>query len=166
MNNERMKLWMPATRANVLVIACCLNVIAWQNPPSRGREVTKLYADNCARCHGADMAGGTASSLIDGAWQYGSDDAAISQSIRDGHPDRGMPAMSPSLNTAEIRALVIYIHERSAAFVREHTKWNAPAPGEIVNSEEELFKLESVVETGLQVPWAIAFLPDGRMLVT
>jgi len=77
-----------------------------------------------------------------------------------------MPAMSPSLNTAEIRALVIYIHERSAAFVREHTKWNAPAPGEIVNSEEELFKLESVVETGLQVPWAIAFLPDGRMLVT
>ncbi|HEY3453580.1 MAG TPA: PQQ-dependent sugar dehydrogenase [Bryobacteraceae bacterium] len=161
-----MNLRMPATRANVILIACCLNVIAWQNPPSRGREVSRLYADTCARCHGADMAGGSASSLIDGAWQYGSDDAGISRSIRDGHPDRGMPAMSPSLNTAEIRALVIYIHERGAAFASEHSKWNAPSPGEIVNSEKESFKLESVLETGLETPWAIAFLPEGRMLVT
>ena len=60
--------------------------------------------------------------------------------------------MSPSLNTAEIRALVIYIHERSAAFAREHSKWNAPSPGEIVDSEKESFKLESLVETGLETP--------------
>src|SRR5690348_17616266 len=96
-----MNLLMAATRANVILVGCCLNLIAWQNPPSRGREVSRLYADNCAGCHGADMAGGSASSLIDGTWQYGSDDAAISNSIRDGHPDRGMPAMSPSLRSEE-----------------------------------------------------------------
>ena len=47
-----------------------------------------------------------------------------------------------------------------------HTKYNAPSPGAIVQSEKESFKLEPVMETGLDEPWAIAFLPDGRMLVT
>jgi glucose/arabinose dehydrogenase len=77
-----------------------------------------------------------------------------------------MPAMRQSLNDAEIRALVIYIHERSAEFVRAHTKYNSPSPGEIVHSEKEVFELEPVIEAGLVEPWAIAFLPDGRMLVT
>jgi glucose/arabinose dehydrogenase len=157
--------------SNICVIAFTL-AIAFpapnfaQNPPSQGREVTKLYADTCAGCHGADMSGGSASSLVDGVWRYGSDDASIARSIRDGHPDAGMPAMGNSLNEAEIRALVIYIHERSAAFEQAHTKYNTPAPGIVVQSEKESFKLEPVMDTGLSEPWAIAFLPDGRMLVT
>jgi glucose/arabinose dehydrogenase len=112
------------------------------------------------------MSGGSASSLADATWRYGGDDASITRSIRDGHPDAGMPAMRQGLNDAEIRALVIYIHERGAAFERAHTKYNAPSPGVIVQSEKESFKLESVMETGLDEPWAIAFLPDGRLLVT
>ena len=139
---------------------------AQQNPPSRGREITQLYADKCANCHGVDMSGGSASSLSDGSWRYGGDDASIARSIRDGHPQQGMPAMRQDLNEAEIRALVVYIHEKGAAVERAHTKFNAPSPGTIVQSEKESFKLESIMETGLDGPWAIAFLPDGRMLVT
>jgi glucose/arabinose dehydrogenase len=139
---------------------------AQQNPPSKGRDVTKLYAENCASCHGTDMSGGSASSLVDDAWRYGGDDVSITRSIRDGHPDAGMPAMRQALNDAEIRGLVIYIRERGAAFETARTKYNAPSSGTVVQSEEESFKLESVMETGLYVPWAIAFLPDGRMLVT
>lgn len=112
------------------------------------------------------MSGGSASSLIDGTWRYGGDDTSIARSIRDGHPDAGMPAMRGDLNNAEIRALVIYIHEKRAAVVRAHTKYNSPSIGAIVHSEEESFKLEPVIESGLETPWAIAFLPDGRMLVT
>lgn len=147
-------------------IALPASCFAWQNPPSQGREVTKLYADQCAACHGADMSGGSASSLVDTTWRYGGDDASIARSIRDGHPDAGMPAMRQALNDAEIRGLVIYIHERRAAFERAHTHYNAPSPGTIVQSEKESFKLDPVIETGLTEPWAIAFLPDGRMLVT
>ncbi len=163
---------MPLKSSNIRIIACSLAIafpvshFAFQNPPSKGREVTKLYADTCAGCHGADMSGGSASSLVDGAWRYGGDDASIARSIHDGHPDKGMPAMASTLNEAEIRALVIYIHERSAAFEQTHTRFSAPSPGVIVQSEKESFKLESVMETGLSEPWAIAFLPDGRMLVT
>jgi glucose/arabinose dehydrogenase len=139
---------------------------AQQNPPSQGREVTKLYADNCSNCHGADMSGGSAPSLLDGTWRYGGDDASITHSIRDGHPDAGMPAMREKFNDAEIRGLVIYIREKSAEAERAHTKYNAPTPGSVVQSEKQSFKLESVMESGLEEPWAIAFLPDGRMLVT
>ena len=40
---------------------------AQQNPPSRGREITKLYTEYCAGCHGADMTGGSGPSLVAGA---------------------------------------------------------------------------------------------------
>jgi glucose/arabinose dehydrogenase len=161
----------PLKRLNVLILVCGMSIVprayfAQHNPPSKGREVTKLYAETCAGCHGADMSGGSASSLLKSDWHYGGDDASLTRSIRDGHPDAGMPAMRQALNDPEIRGLVIYIRERGAAFERAHTEYNAPSPGTIVNSEKESFKLEPVMETGLDVPWAIAFLPDGRMLVT
>jgi glucose/arabinose dehydrogenase len=149
-----------------LGIALCASCFAWQNPPSKGREVTKLYSDKCASCHGPDMSGGSASSLLDGVWRYGGDDASIARSIRDGHPKAGMPPMRQDLNDAEIRAIVIYIHERRAAFETAHTKYNAPATGTIVKSEKESFKLEPVIEAPLNEAWAIAFLPDGRILAT
>ena len=154
------------TTACVLVIVLPFSSSARQNPPSQGREVTKLYTENCASCHGADMSGGSAPSLVDNTWNDGSDDASIARSIRDGHADRGMPAMRDKLNEAEIRALVVYIHERGAAAEKEHSKYNAPLPGAIVQSEKESFKLEPVLESGLVEPWAIVWLPDGRMLVT
>jgi glucose/arabinose dehydrogenase len=112
------------------------------------------------------MSGGSASSLVDNTWSYGGDDASIARSIRDGHTDRGMPAMRDQLNEAEIRALVVYIHERAAAAEKASSKYNPPSPGVIIQSEKESFKLEPVVESGLVEPWAIAWLPDGRMLVT
>jgi aldose sugar dehydrogenase len=81
------------------------------------------------------MSGGSASSLVDGIWRYGGDDASITRSIRDGHPDAGMPAMRKKFNDAEIRGLVIYIREKSAEAEGAHTKYNSPTPGTVVASE-------------------------------
>jgi aldose sugar dehydrogenase len=141
---------------------CALSVLpsicfAQRNPPSQGREVTKLYSDYCASCHGPDMAGGTAPSLVNKPV----DDAKATHSICDGHP-----TLRHAFNDAEIRGLVIYIRERAAAYETDHTKYNSPTTGVVVRSERAAFMLEPVIESGLDVPWAIAFLPDGRMLVT
>jgi aldose sugar dehydrogenase len=149
----------------VLGVASVL-CFAQQNPLSAGREVTKLYAAKCSSCHGPELSGGSASSLVDGKWRFGGDDASIVRSIRDGHPEAGMPAMGESLNTAEIRALVVYIREKAAAFTTAHSHYNAPQPGVPIQSEAAPYKLEAVVESGLDDPWAVAFLPDGRILVT
>jgi glucose/arabinose dehydrogenase len=112
------------------------------------------------------MEGGSACSLVNGVWRHGDDDASIAASIRNGYPAVGMPAMGRDFDAPEIRGLVIYIRERAAKVKTAHTKYNAPVPGAIVQSENASFKLEPVIETGLQEPWAIAFLPDGRILMT
>lgn len=162
----------PVKFSNVSITVFCLGIVgaaplfSQQNPPSRGRNIPKLYTENCASCHGADMSGGSAGSLVDRNWRFGSDDASIARSIRDRHAGIGMRELDPALNDAEVRALVIYIHEKGAAFERAHTQYNAPAPGAVVQSEKEPFKLDPVMESGLDEPWAIAFLPGGRMLVT
>lgn len=130
---------------------------AQRNPPSQGREITKLYTENCASCHGPEMAGRSAPNLVNKPV----DDAQATRSIRDGHP-----TLQHAFNDAEIRGLVIYIRERTARYERGHTKYNSPTPGVAVQSEKAAFKLEPVIESGLDGPWAIAFLPDGRMLVT
>src|SRR3954447_10956498 len=105
--------WMSVKLSNLSIVVSCLAIVypalyfARQNPPSQGREVTKLYADKCASCHGVDMSGGSASSLVNSKWRYGGSDASITRSILNGHPDAGMSAMRQALNDTEARALVI-----------------------------------------------------------
>ena len=43
--------------------------------------------------------------------------------------------------------------------------WPGPLPAQVVDSQAHRFRLVTVTE-GLQHPWSIAFLPDGRRLVT
>ena len=113
------------------------------------------------------MAGGSASSLVDGKWRYGGDDSSIAASIRDGHPEAGMPAMGKDFDAPETsRACHLYSRagrQRTRRIIRNTT---LRVPGAIVQTENASFKLEPVMETGLEAPWAIAFLPDGRILVT
>ena len=145
--------------------------LAQRNPPSQGREITKVYSDNCASCHGADLAGGSAPSLIDPTWHYSGDDRKITRAIREGHSGAGMPNLRQLLNAAEARALVIYIHEKNAKVQETAAKYNSPSLGAVVQSEQASFKLDSILKVAddkaeLDDPWAIAFLPDGRMLIT
>lgn len=153
--------WLP-------IVGLLLPLASWaqRNPPSEGREVTKLYGEQCASCHGADLAGGSGPSLVGETWKHGGDDASVTRSISGGYESAGMPAFRQTVSRAEIRALVVYMHEKRAAVEREHTKYNTPSPGAVVQSEKARYKLDPVMESGLVEPWSIAFLPDGRMLVT
>ena len=37
----------------------------------------ELYQQNCAQCHGADLMGGNATSLVDKIWQFGDGNSYI-----------------------------------------------------------------------------------------
>ncbi len=72
----------------------------------------KIFAQNCASCHGAEGKGGRtvgAPNLTDGIWLYGGDRNTIIQTITNG---RGgvMPYWAGRLDDDTIRELTIYVH--------------------------------------------------------
>ncbi|MDR3464598.1 MAG: cytochrome-c oxidase, cbb3-type subunit III [Xanthobacteraceae bacterium] len=72
----------------------------------------KIFADNCAACHGADGKGNQdlgAPNLTDKIWLYGGDEATIIETVTNG---RGgvMPAWSARLDGATVKALAVYVH--------------------------------------------------------
>jgi cytochrome c oxidase cbb3-type subunit 3 len=72
----------------------------------------KLFADNCASCHGEAGKGNQqlgAPNLSDKIWLYGSDEATLIETITNG---RGgvMPTWEGRLDPATINALTVYVH--------------------------------------------------------
>jgi cytochrome c oxidase cbb3-type subunit 3 len=82
--------------------------------PEQIQSGQALFAAQCSFCHGRDAAGGeggpdlTASALV-------AEDARgdkIGQVVRNGRPDKGMPAFAPT--DEQLAVLVAFIHDRKA----------------------------------------------------
>jgi cytochrome c oxidase cbb3-type subunit 3 len=74
----------------------------------------KIFADNCAVCHGPTAGGDRAvgaPNLRDGIWQYGGDRAAITASVTNSRQGV-MPRWGNRLDPATIRMLAAYVHSR------------------------------------------------------
>jgi glucose/arabinose dehydrogenase len=154
---------MTVPRPALLLLAVVLAVPAWaQNPPAVRRDAGRLYQQHCAACHGRNLQGGLAPSMLDDQWTHGSTDEDLARIIREGVPD-AMQGFSEELNEAEIRSLVILIRERRAGF--QSKRETRPQPSTAVETELHRYRVETVAD-GVDTPWAIDFLPDGRMLFT
>lgn len=72
----------------------------------------KIFADNCAACHGADGTGNQelgAPNLTDRIWLYGPDEATIIETITNSRSGM-MPAWAGRLDPGTIKALAVYVH--------------------------------------------------------
>ena len=72
----------------------------------------KLFADNCAACHGDEAQGNPeigAPNLADRIWLYGADEATIVEVITNGK-NGVMPAWADRLDPATLKALTVYVH--------------------------------------------------------
>jgi cytochrome c oxidase cbb3-type subunit 3 len=84
-------------------------------PVAAGADLTlgaKVFADNCASCHGAEGKGNRelgALNLTDAIWLYGPSKETIMDGVWNG---RGsvMPAWSGRLDDSTIKALTVYVH--------------------------------------------------------
>ncbi len=131
----------------------------------RGRPVTEIYREICASCHGARWEGGRAPSMLDDVWAHGGDDESLARSIRQGYVENAMPAFGTLLDAQQIRAMVVYIRECRERARQQPKRPPARIDGLEFDSEQQRFRLERVAD-GLETPWGMAFLPDGRLLVT
>lgn len=156
---------MPLRQAALPLLSTAL--LAFTAACGRGQapDVRQLYAEFCASCHGERMEGGTAPTMLDDTWTHGSDDATLTRIIREGVPSKGMPPFSGALTEPQIRALVVYIHETRTRYERRPDTLPTPPPAHVFKTQEHDFRIE-IVSDKVSTPWGMAWLPDGRMLVT
>src|SRR3954462_10271114 len=73
---------------------------------------TKIFAENCAACHGDNAKGNPdlgAPNLTDQIWLYGSDQATLIETITNGR-NGVMPGWEGRLDPVTIKAMVVYVH--------------------------------------------------------
>ena len=131
------------------------------------------YNANCAQCHGARGEGARGPALYGSALQHGSDAESVAASIRHGYPATGMPGFGELLSEAEIGEIVAFLAEQDAP-ANDQLAAQSPdkffLPTEpvllegVVQSAVESFRIEMVAR--VEQPYGMAFLPDGRLLVT
>jgi glucose/arabinose dehydrogenase len=129
-------------------------------------KTEEIYRMHCAACHGASFEGGQGGSLVDGEWKHGASDEAITRSITKGKPELGMIPWEGVLTPEQIRGLVILFREMEKQTLAKGMEFPVPAADKVVKTKLHDYRIETLVSEGLENPWAIAFLPDGRKLVT
>lgn len=128
------------------------------NPTNQEQSSAKdNFTKFCAGCHGGRMerfAGKT--------WEAYSSGNDLSQVIRYGLPTLGMPPFEKAFTNAEMQAISNYI------LTEIKDRKDIPPPAKfpaLIKSNRQSFRIDTIVK-GLDVPWGMAFLPDGDMLVT
>ena len=129
-------------------------------------KVEELYSTLCSGCHGKNFEGGQGGILVDGIWKHGGTDEDIYKSIAKGNLQLGMTPWENVLTPDQIRSLIIFLREKEKQTLAKGIEYPVPSPDTVTKTELHNYRIETIVENGLQAPWAIAFLPDGRKLVT
>lgn len=138
-------------------------------PAASNPQPPATFTQFCAACHGERGAGGQGPGLIVGIWPHGGDDASLVASIRHGYPEAGMPAFAGTLSDAQIQEIIQWLKSQRLFGARLATgsqMFTKPLglPDGPIQTERETFRIERLAK--IDRPSAMAFLPDGRLLIT
>lgn len=118
-----------------------------------------LYHEFCATCHGKKLQGGSAKSIADNIWQFGSDRKDIIRNVKEGLIDRGMPGFKEVLTDEQIIDILDYLKNPGVVIAQPAKEFST------VKTLDYNIKVE-VWADGLEVPWGICFLDEETALVT
>jgi aldose sugar dehydrogenase len=123
-------------------------------------EVPSNYQKFCAQCHGADLRGGNAQSLINGVWQFGSSRSHMFRNIKYGLSHLGMPSYEVSLTDEEIYELVdFFLEAEKTADIQQ-----PEIPNQLETMDYEI--QVDVYADNLEIPWSIDFISEDLALIT
>lgn len=129
----------------------------------------KSFDEKCASCHGENLRGAPLGTPLVGAdLRYGDSVQAIAASIARGSPQAGMPAWSETLKETEIWNLALYVAEQrqGTTILDKRDKILLEIPAGVIVTEKQRFSIETVATDLDPMPFAIAPLPDGRILLS
>ena len=151
----------------IAALTCLATISAAGQGRSQGFE--RLYREHCAVCHGAGFQGTAQGTPLVGAPLIrGEGIEAIAKSIAEGAPDLGMPAWSETLDAGQIRSLAILIAEERANATFADFRMAPPLelPEGVIETAHHGYRLTTVIDGLEPLPYSIAPLPDGRILLT
>lgn len=91
---------------NIGLLLFLTNTLAAQKENTPGAEV---YMNYCSACHGKNLEGGQAPSLLTTKWKHGDSKKAIMQTIRKGVANTPMMAWENMLSDKQIEAVTDYM---------------------------------------------------------
>ncbi len=130
--------------------------VAVAEPPS---EVELRYTQYCSGCHGVQV-----QAMVDRKWKHGQELDSIINSIKHGYADMGMPAFDSTFTEEEITELASFIVDGLENMVVYDFQEEKPESN-VFETEAEFALRTDTVATDLEIPWGIAFLPDGGMII-
>lgn len=127
------------------------------------------YAAHCGVCHGARMEGAAQGTpLVGGPMRRGDSVDAMVKTITEGVPGTTMPAFGKTLDAVQVKRLATFIGEARANLSYADFKVTAEPqmPTGLVPGERHAFRVQLVASGIDRLPYSIAPLPDGTILVT
>ena len=166
MNKKKSLAWTIPVLINLLAI----NTAFAQNEAEAYSGVTEsrlMFQENCEVCHGQDLTGAAQGSPLRGELTHGQSINDIIASISEGYTEAGMPGWRDLLSPIEIRGLAMYILETRENIGYVTSNYDAPIeiPNNIFETKLHNFQIQSVVGGLDPLPFSIAPLPDGRLLL-
>jgi len=145
----------------VIGLTIILSLNSFLSPDVQGtlkQSAAVNYQKFCAGCHGQNLEKFAAKQ-----WMEEEGNASAVKSIKYGLEIQGMPAFQKTFSDPEIEALADYVKK---GIPEDRSKLQpALTLGGVIESEVQRFTVDTVV-SGLGVPWGLAFMPNGDLLIS
>ena len=150
--------------ALLLIMAVALN---WYMRTYDEREPSRVgFSGHCADCHGQALEGTRLGPALTGrALAHGDSTSDLIASIAERHDGNGSADWKVTLSGPMIKALALYVSEQRQRIPTIVESQVHSLPEDVVRSDYHDFQVELVTRLH-SPPYAIAPLPDGRVLVS